>query len=332
MLWVIALTDTFYLAADIGGTNARFALVRPGQSGYSNEKTLSCIDYVSPEAAIRSYLDSVGAGMPELVCFAVAGPIDDGTVEFTNSSWRIEEKRLVRSFNLSSAKLINDFAAIALAIPIINEDELDRIGNNLQKPAGRDDFCFGVIGPGTGLGAAGLLGANGFCKPILTEAGHAGFAPMTSLQAGLHGVLSSRFGRVSNERLISGPGLENIYSALGELNRIQCLSITAGDIFEAAIQQTDDLAVQSVDLFFEVFGQVAGDFALSIGAFDGLYLTGGVIQRYGEMLRKSRFRQAFEDKGRLNSQLRKTPSKLILHPQPGLLGASEMARAMANIH
>jgi glucokinase len=323
------VTDPCLLIADIGGTNARFALARPETHGYEHELTLRCEDFDTPEQAVRHYLEHVDMGSPDAICFAVAGPVVDGSVVFTNSHWRIEEENLSRVFNSASAKLLNDFAAVALAIPALGASDLMAVGNNEVSLPSHRDYCVGVIGPGTGLGAAGLLKVDSTHRPLITESGHAGFAPMTALQAEVHRVLTEQYGRVSNERLISGPGVKNLCSALANIKGQEMRFNNAGEIFEVAQAGEDLLASQTVELFFEVLGQVAGDFALSIGAFDGVYLAGGVIQRYGRQLQESSFRQTFEDKGRLSAQLTRTPSALITHAQPGLLGASEMARSIA---
>ncbi|MBD3647430.1 MAG: glucokinase [Pseudomonadales bacterium] len=138
--------------------------------------------------------------------------------------------------------------------------------------------------------------------------------------------MTARCDRVSNERLISGPGVENLYVAISEVRGVDVHHRHASEIFEAALSGSDENAEEAVATFFQALGQVAGDFALSIGAFDGIYLAGGVVQRYGDLLARSRFREAFENKGRLGSRLRSTPTALITHPQPGLIGASSMAR------
>lgn len=323
------MTEQSLLVADIGGTNARFAMAHPDRPGFLHELTLRCADFETPEKAIQHYLDELNAGQPRVICLAVAGPVDAGCVTFTNSHWKIEETHLSAAFSNASVRLLNDFAAVALSVPALRAADLLPVGSESVPLPPQHDYCVGVIGPGTGLGAAGLLKTQATHRPLMTESGHAGFAPVNSIQVEVHRVLSQRFGRVSNERLISGPGVINLCSALATITGVEMQFESAGEIFEVAATGDSPLASQTVEMFFEVLGQVAGDFALSIGAFDGVYLAGGVIQRYGSQLQESGFRRAFEDKGRLSGQLIRTPSALITHSQPGLLGASEMARSIA---
>lgn len=322
------MTDPLRLVGDIGGTNARFALASAEAPGYRHERVFSCADFPSLEDSIRCFVEQADITMPKVMCLAVAGPVTDGRVQLTNNRWQIDERHLAAAFSLEAVSLLNDFAAIALSIPALRSEDLLRIGPaslDLGSPGRR---CVGVIGPGTGLGGAGLVMSGPEKALLVTEAGHVGFAPNSPLQVELHRVLSRRFGRVSNERLVSGPGLENLYEALREIDGLGRSHLRAGEIFQAASTAADELALRAVDLFFEIFGQVAGDFALGLGAFDGVCLAGGVIQRHARLLQQSRFRQAFEDKSRLRPRLERTATVLVTHPQPGLLGASELARAL----
>ncbi|MBD3646268.1 MAG: glucokinase, partial [Pseudomonadales bacterium] len=184
------------LVGDIGGTNARFALVRAGGTCFEHDITLRCDDYGSPEAAIRHYLQMVSAEMPEVVCVAVAGPVVSGAVEFTNSHWRVDERHLAATLGLRSARLINDFAAVALSIPMLETEHLMMLGGQHKIHDPSDRWCIGVLGPGTGLGAAGLFNDGDKLHPLVTEAGHAGFAPATPLQAEILKVMNARFYRV----------------------------------------------------------------------------------------------------------------------------------------
>jgi glucokinase len=163
---------------------------------------------------------------------------------------------------------------------------------------------------------------------LITEAGHVGFAPENSLQKAVWDVLRHRFGRVSDERLVSGAGLENIFSALSETHDAPSLSWRASEIFAQVGQH--NMATEAVNLFFEVLGQVAGNFALVHGAYDGIYIAGGIVQRYPELLANSAFRVSFENKGRHRYLMERIPTLLITHPHPGLLGAALMANDLAD--
>jgi len=310
------MTESSLLVGDIGGTNARFALADRNVPGYSDLTTLQCADYATADAAIKAYLESVGAPSPEIICLAVAGPVIDQTVQFTNNPWRISAKDLAAEFAIPAVSLLNDFAAIAHAIPYLSLD-----AGLLDK----EQYTVGIVGPGTGLGTAGLRKQGGVFIPISAEAGHAGFAPETELQLEILSALHQKFDRVSVESLVSGPGLENIYWALGQKRWPDSEQLSAAEIFAAAGNAGSDHAVEAVQLFFEILGQFAGDLALMFGAEDGVFIAGGIVHRYPELFAASRFRAGFENKGSYRSLMERIPTQLIMHPQPGLLGASYVA-------
>lgn len=312
------------IIGDIGGTNARFALACPDRTGFVEERSYSCAGFPSLEAAIEAFLLDIGLQGAGTICLAVAGPILDGAVQFTNSHWQIAEGPLKAGFSTDRVRLINDFEAIAWAVPLLSDDACHRVGNARAPDLNLDDFTIGVLGPGTGLGAAGLLRRGGITATLVTEAGHVGFAPESPRQLELLARLKDRFDRVSDERLASGAGVENIYSAN---NPGEEPGPRAAEIFDRA-RSGDADAVWSVDLFFEVLGQIAGNLALSIGAFQGIYIAGGIAQRHLDLLTDSRFRSGFENKGRHRRIMEAIPTLAVTHPQPGLLGASHIARQM----
>lgn len=313
------------LIGDIGGTNARFALADPKSPGYSSVSTLQCRDFATAEDAIRHYLDDVGAAKPTEICLAAAGPIVDERVRFTNNPWIIEASGLRETFGTDHVRLLNDFEAIAYSIPFLGTDDATAIGLPEPKPLGDGDFTIGVIGPGTGLGAVGLRRFGSDYIPIVGEASHGGFAPESQVQVDVLIQLRERFERVSSERLVSGPGIENLYWALSRVHGEKRAQLDAAQIFAAGIGDGDPRASEAVELFFEVLGQFAGDVALTIGANDGVYVAGGIAKRYPEKLANSRFRNGFERKGRHRSLMERIPTQLITHDQPGLLGAAYCA-------
>lgn len=316
------------LIGDIGGTNARFALADPDGSGFSNQLTLACGDYETAELGIADYLERSGSGAPGAICLAAAGPVVDGVVRFTNNHWVVDSNVLETRFPSASVKLLNDFEAIAYSLPLLGEKDVAGIGPVPAATGTKLDSTFAVLGPGTGLGVGGLhMRASGI-YPVVGEGGHLGFAPESKMQFRVLEQLRSRFGRVSNERLVSGPGLENIYWALGRIHGQSGADIEAAEIFSRVLAREDALAMESVEMFFEVLGQVAGDLALTLGAFDGVYLAGGIVKRYPDLLKSGAFRSGFENKGRHSALMQRVPTCLILHPQPGLLGASYLARAL----
>lgn len=323
------MTQNCLLIGDIGGTNARFALADPGSPGFSEVITLQCADFESADLAIREYLDQVGAAAPDVVCLAAAGPVIEGRVRFTNNHWVISSADLTREFGIERVKLLNDFEAIAYSVPFLTEEDRKLVGPTEAVSLDVDEFTVGIVGPGTGLGAAGLIRRGELFIPIVGEGSHGGFAPETGLQLELLRVLRGRFDRVSSERLVSGQGLENVYRALTEIHGEKRTQLSAAEIFACSQDNSDSIAVETVQLFYEILGQFAGDLALTLKAEQGVFVAGGIAQRYPEIIASSRFRTAFESKGRHRSLVERIPTLLMTHGQPGLLGAAYCAMQMA---
>ncbi len=322
------MADSSLLIGDIGGTNARFALADRNSPGFSDAMTLQCADYATADAAIKDYLESVSAPSPDVICLAAAGPIVDQRVRFTNNPWSIAADELAEDFSSSSVRLLNDFEAIAYSIPFLKPADCLPIGLPESMALDNEHYTVGILGPGTGLGTVGLRKHGDLLIPITGEGSHSGFAPESQVQVDILTALRERFDRVSAERLVSGPGLENIYWALARIHGEKRPQLSAADIFAKTIDNSDPRAAEAVQVFFEVLGQYAGDLALTLGAKDGIFVAGGIAQRYPDLLANSRFRSGFESKGRHRSIVERIPTQLILHEQPGLLGASYCALQM----
>ena len=322
------MTDSCLLIGDIGGTNARFALADPVKPGFSRDLTLCCDDFDTAEQAIESYLRKVDAPRPGTLCLAVAGPVVDGMVRFTNNHWSLDQQALKLGFDTQAVRLLNDFEAIAYSLPCLGRSHLAPIGLPEAEPLGERDFTLAALGPGTGLGAVGLCQRKGEIFPIVGEAGHTGFAPESQVQIEILAILRERFARVSDERLVSGPGLENIYWALTRIHGEKKTQLNAAEICGLGASNQDPRAAEALHLFFEILGQVAGNLALALGAHQGVFIAGGIARRYPAILVNSGFRSAFEAKGRHRSLMERTPTQLITHPEPGLLGASYCALQM----
>lgn len=313
------------LIGDIGGTNARFALADDKKPGFSAEATLKCADFASADDAIKQYLRDAGAKSPDVICLAAAGPIVEQRVRFTNNPWSIAATELAEHFGITRVRLLNDFEAIAYSIPFLDKEHLQPVGLPEPQPLDGEDYMVGILGPGTGLGAVGLRKHGNLLLPIAGEASHGGFAPESQVQIDMLMALRERHDRVSSERFVSGPGIENIYWALCRIHDEQRPQLKAAEIFAKAKDGTDPRAAEAVQMFFEILGQVAGDYALALGARDGIFIAGGIVRRYPELLENSRFRSGFEAKGRHRSLMERIPTQLITHEQPGLLGASYCA-------
>jgi glucokinase len=321
------MSEQNLVIGDIGGTNARFALANQHYPGFHDVVELKCADFASALDALRYFLGRLDIESLDAICLAAAGPLVDHSIDVTNNHWSLSAATLASEFDVDAVRLLNDFEAIAYSIPFLAAEQRLVVGGPRGTDLADRQFNVAILGPGTGLGVAGLSARSGAYLPVTGEGGHVSFAPESDLQLELLRVLRSRFGRVSAERLVAGPGIENIFSALLEIRGENGDALTAADIFAAA--GVPGAAADAVTLFFEILGQVAGDLALTLGAYDGVYIAGGIAKRYPEMLAASRFRAGFESKGRYSHILEKVPTYLILHEQPGLLGVSYLARKTA---
>jgi len=324
------MADETLLIGDIGGTNARFAIADPERPGFSNAMTLKCADFSWADDAIRHYLDEQSAGSPDVICLAAAGPVVDNTVQITNNHWTLNAADIAADFGIAAVRLMNDFEALAYSIPHLQAEDTLAIGLPLRKPLAEDNFNIAIIGPGTGLGTAGLMKRGPVFAPVVGEGGHVGFAPKSQVQIEILSALRSKFDRVSVERLVSGSGLENIYWALTRIHGEHRTQLTAGEVFANGGEGGDPRAAEAVQMFFEILGQVAGDLALTMGAVDGVYIAGGIAKRYPELLQNSGFRNAFDNKGRYRSYMERIPTLLITHDEPGLLGSASCALELSS--
>jgi glucokinase len=313
------------LIGDIGGTNARFAIADPARAGFSDAKTLQCAEYVSANAAIRHYLNDLSVGAPGAICLGVAGPVFENTVQVTNNHWTLNAADIAADFSIEDVRLLNDFEAVAYSIPQLQAEDSKVIGLPDQRPKLSGDFNIAILGPGTGLGTAGLVRRGQAVIPIVGEGGHIGFAPKSQMQMEILGALHSKFDRVSVERLVSGSGIENIYWALTRIHGERRTHLTAQEIFARSGDEVDPRATETTQMFFEILGQVAGDLALALGAVDGVYIAGGITKRYSALLQNSGFRNAFDNKGSYRDYMERIPTLLITHDEPGLLGAAYCA-------
>lgn len=316
------------LVGDIGGTNARFALANADSPGFSRAKTFKCRDFASADLAMSAYLQEIKAPQPSVICIAAAGPLVDGDIRFTNNRWSMRTSELEKEFTGARVRLLNDFQAIAYSIPHLGPEEYFPIGLPAPLDLTAGDYTIGIIGPGTGLGVAALCKRGGHVFPIVGEGGHIGFSPETRVQVDLLAQLRDEFDRVSDERLVSGPGIVNIYRALSKLRKQKITHASAAEIFSLAAAGNNPSAAETVQVFFELLGQVAGNLALYLGAAHGIFIAGGIVARNPALIVNSRFRTGFERKGRHRSLMEKIPTCVISHPHPGLLGASCCALEM----
>ncbi|MHB1283970.1 MAG: glucokinase, partial [Metallibacterium scheffleri] len=272
------------LLADVGGTNLRLVLADAEHGvDHASLVSLRVAEHPSLEAAARGYLRAHGA-KPEVAVFAVAGRVEQGHAQITNHPWQIDCTALRALLQIPRIKLVNDFAAMGASLAALGADDMAAIGPGLPDLAAATDGCFAVLGPGTGLGATAVLRRGGRWLVMETEGGHIGFAPQDALEIELLRVLAARFGRVSNERLICGSGLLNLYRALGEVRGEPAPALTPEAVTSDALRG-DVLALAALERFALILGGVAGDLVLAYGAWDGVLLAGGLIPQLLPRLR-----------------------------------------------
>jgi len=307
-----------WLVADIGGTHARVALSDAGGALHGLAE-LSCADHAGPAEALGAYLAAAGAA-PVAACLAVAGPVEGDWFRFTNNDWAFSVEALRARLGLERLVLKNDFEALALALPGLGGADLHPLGMAPGAPTGRHSLA--VLGPGTGLGVAALVPHAGGWIAQAGEGGHIGFAPQDDLERDIDRFLRRSVARVTNEDILSGPGLAALYRALGELQGLPAAAgVTPAWVTRRALAGEDAQAAQAVDVFCAVLGAVAGDVALLTGARGGVFIGGGIAPRILPLLERSRFRARFEDKGRQREYMRGIGTAVITAPFPALQGA-----------
>jgi glucokinase len=314
------------LLADIGGTNARFALQAAG-GGFADIDVLACRDHATIGAALKHYLASArGRGLAvdgiRHAALAIANPVEGDLVSMTNHHWRFSIEALRAESGFDTLLVVNDFAALAMALPHLSDDGRTEISDNRRDGHGAAVAVpgrpIGLIGPGTGLGVSAAVPVDGRWIALPGEGGHASFAPTDRREIRILEALLDEFGHVSAERLLSGAGLETIHRTVaGE-------RLAAPDITARALDGGSAACRETVETFCAVLGCVAGNVALTLGATGGMYIGGGIVPRLGPLLRGSAFRSRFEAKGRLQPYLARIPTWLITEPYPALRGAAAM--------
>ncbi len=310
------------LVADVGGTHARFARARCDASGairLFDLAKLQVADHPSLEAALFAYARMLGRPLPRQLALAVAAPAEGEAVKLVNAPWVIAPRRLQEEGGFAAVSLVNDFAAVAHAVRVLGEAAFGHVAGP-DEPLPREG-AIAVLGPGTGLGAALLLRGPGFTHVQATEAGHVDFAPLDSFEDRLLQRLRAEVGRVSVERLVSGPGLAAIHAELAAIAGQTVPQQTDPALWDAALAGRDPLAMAALDRWCLCLGAVAGDLALAHGAA-GVLLAGGLVARVAPRLGASGFHARFVAKGRLAARMAVLPVRRILCAEPGLLGAA----------
>jgi len=308
----------YNLVADVGATNARFALTQDNSQGLQHIKVLACADYPSLETAVSAYLASTDAvGLITQACIAIAGTVHLPEFSLANNHWCVNRAQVNTALNVEIL-WINDFTAQAWAMSEITTEDLLVVKQGQAVMRGNRL----VMGPGTGLGMAGLISHDKGWLPVMGEGGHVGFSPSNTLHAKILAYMWQSYGHVSTERLLSGSGMMDLYRAVAHVNATEPRLTNPIDILQQAqLDTSDDLAYQTLCIFCDMLGNAVANGALMFGAVGGVYLTGGILPRIYNFLLASEFSSSFTNKGRSSVYLQQIPIYLCTAEQPGLQGA-----------
>lgn len=306
------------LVGDVGGTNARFGLMSAaGELLHSS--TFACGDFAEIGDAIGAYLAQRGAlAMPRAGCLAIAAAITGDQIRMTNHPWSFSVAALRDRLGFERFLAINDFTAVALALPRLSAGDRMVVGGG--TPVERRPI--GVLGPGSGLGVSGLIPAGSGWVPLTGEGGHTTMPPVSDRESAVLQLMRQRFDHVSAERCLSGPGIVNLYNSLAALDRVPAAQYTAAQITDPETAAADPLCGEATAMFCAMLGTVAGNLALTLGARGGVYIAGGIVPRLGARFAESGFRERFEAKGRLGTLLAAIPTYVVTHKLPAFLGCA----------
>lgn len=308
-----------WLVADIGGTNARFARVPEAEAEPESVQVLHCNDYPDPAEAIEAYLSTTDGSRPRAAVLAVAAPVLGDRVAMTNNHWRFSIEELRRRLGLEKLRVLNDFTALALALPHLGPDGLRQV--SAGRPAGRAPLA--LLGPGTGLGVSGLLPVGDHSwLPLAGEGGHVTLPAGNDREAAVISEIRRSYPHVSAERVLSGSGLVNLYRAVTQLDGVPAETVDPSTITRRALDDDCPLCRETLTLFCALLGTVAGDLVLTLGAHGGAYIGGGIVPRLGTFFDHSPFRRNFTAKGRYTDYLGRIPCHVITAPTPALLGTA----------
>ncbi|WP_144156154.1 bifunctional transcriptional regulator/glucokinase [Paraburkholderia sp. BCC1885] len=314
------------LLADIGGTNARFALeTGPGEIG--QVQVYPCADYPGVADVIRKYLKDTKIGRVNHAAIAIANPVDGDQVSMTNHDWTFSIEATRRVLGFDTLLVVNDFTALAMALPGLTDAQRVQVGGGTRRP----HSVIGLLGPGTGMGVSGLIPADDRWIALGSEGGHATFAPADEREDLVLQYARKKWSHVSFERVAAGPGIEVIYRALAARDKKRvAANFDTSEVVKRAFEG-EPLAAESVDVFCGILGTFAGNIAVTLGALGGIYIGGGVVPRLGEFFARSSFRKRFEAKGRFEAYLQNVPTYVITAEYPAFLGVSAiLAEQLSN--
>jgi glucokinase len=306
------------LVADIGGTNARFALVEVGGFIPEHQRTLLCANYHSLVDALLAYLDDVSQQMPETASLAIATPVTNDRIVMTNHVWDLSVKQTRKVLGLKSLKVLNDYTALALSLPYLGDDDYHQVGRGMTV----EKQNLAVLGPGTGLGVSGAIFAGDYWTPLQGEGGHVSYGPLTDRETEVIEIIRRHHNFVSAESLVSGPGLVLLYESIAKCDGVEHELLSPQQIASRALNAIDSSAEQAVAMFCGILGSIAGNLALTLGARGGLFIGGGIVPKLGDYFTRSPFRARFENNSRFGKYLSQIPTYVISSKYPALIGAA----------
>jgi glucokinase len=316
------------LLADVGGTNARFA-IEIADGRIEAVAVLPCADYPGLVDAIRAYLDgpqigalvaALGRGAIRHAAIAIANPVDGDQVRMTNHHWAFSIQAVRNDLGLETFLVLNDFTALARALPHLATEQRRQVGGGVARP----DSVIGLVGAGTGLGVSGMVPANDGWTALKSEGGHVTFAPMDEREIAILRFAWREFAHVSAERLLSGVGLELIYRALAERAGVTGAALSAPEITRRGLAGECAVCDETIDSFCAMLGTIAGNIAVTLGTLGGIYIGGGIVPRLGTRFDQSAFRSRFENKGRFSGYLAQVPTFVITAEYPAFVGVSAL--------
>jgi len=316
------------LVGDIGGTNARFAILPAPDAEAIEFPNVATSDFPDIDVAIEEAVLARSTVRPRAVVLAIAAPVTGDEIRLTNSPWTVRPDLLIERLGFSEVVILNDFEAQALAVVAIEPEHLVQIGGGAVDP----DASRVVLGPGTGLGVAGLVNANGVWIPVPGEGGHVDMGPRTERDFQVFPHIERIEGRISGEQMLCGRGLVNLYRAVAAADAVSAPLATPAAITSAALAKNDGVAEEALDIFVTCLGRLAGDLALIFMARGGVYLTGGIAQKIVSALGHPRFREAFEDKAPHSALMLELPVFVMTHPLAALVGLAAYARTPQAFH
>ncbi|WP_442580426.1 glucokinase [Mesorhizobium sp. ASY16-5R] len=310
------------LIGDVGGTNARFAIVDSPDSEAGEPRIVRTAEFATIDEAIAGSILRDAPVLPNSAVIAVAGPVDGDAIALTNCPWVVRPKGMFNSLGLSDVVVLNDFEAQALAVIALGVEHMEKIGGGTPET----DAARVVLGPGTGLGVAGLIYSRGRWIPVPGEGGHMDIGPRSPRDFEIFPHLEPIEGRISGEQILCGRGLVSSYRAVAAADGKTPRFTTPAEITAAALECTDAVAEEALAFFVTCLGRTAGDLALVFKSQGGVFLTGGIAQKIVPALRESRFRAAFEDKAPHSQMMAGMPVYVITHPLAALAGLAAYAR------